>query len=275
VPERAAGGSPGKDEYLAFLRADARDLAAAARPDLTRAVPSCPGWSVADLVVHTGAVHRAQANIVATRAQEPLGIKKEMFHSVPGLLGWLEGSALFGGTSDLGAIPPGLVDWFEEGAALLVDALAAADPAEPVWSWSETKRVAHYLRMMPIETSVHRWDAQLAGGETAPIARELAVDGVSHTFEVMMPFRRAQADAPTGRGERYRFRQTDGPGMWTVSFEGEPRMTRDAEGPAGVTVAGTASDLLLFLWQRLEPTALQVEGDPALLPHYFELVPPL
>jgi len=89
-----------------------------------------------------------------------------MFESVPGLLPWLEHSALMGGTSDLTAIPPGLIEWFEEGAVILLDTLAAADPVESVWSWSANKRVAHYLRMMPIETAVHRWDAQLAHGRT-------------------------------------------------------------------------------------------------------------
>lgn len=75
-----------KGAYLQCLGADAEALAGAARLGLTAAVPSCPGWSVADLVVHTGAVHRSQANIVATRAQEPLGLQREIFESVPDVL---------------------------------------------------------------------------------------------------------------------------------------------------------------------------------------------
>jgi uncharacterized protein (TIGR03083 family) len=145
-----------KEALLASLRADAAALAAAARLGLTEDVPSCPGWSVADLVVHLGAVHRAQAEIVRSRAQEPQGIGREMFEGVAGLLGWLEGSTLFGKRSDLEHIPPGIVGWFEEGAALLEGVLRAADPAEPVWSWSEDHTARHYLRMMPIETAVHR-----------------------------------------------------------------------------------------------------------------------
>src|SRR5579864_7986337 len=115
-----------KDAYLASLRDDARAMAAAARLGLAESVPSCPGWSVADLLVHTGAVHRAQANIVRSRAQEPMGIKREMFESIPGLLQWLESSALFGGRSDLDAIPTGLIAWFEAGVAELEDALREA-----------------------------------------------------------------------------------------------------------------------------------------------------
>jgi uncharacterized protein (TIGR03083 family) len=242
---------------------------------LTAPVPSCPGWSVADLVVHTGGVHRSQASIVATRAQEPTGAKREMFESLPGLLPWLERSTLMGGTSDLAAIPPGLIEWFEEGAAILLDTLEAADPDQPVWSWSANQRVSHYLRMMPIETAVHRWDAQLAHRQTTPIDQALAVDGILHTFEVMMPFRRARRNAPAGHGETYRCRQTDGSGIWTVRFEDEPALVGDGHGPADVTVAGTASDLFLFLWHRVTRYELEVEGDDALLVRYFELVPPV
>lgn len=264
-----------KEVYLGILQRDAIALAAAARLGLGASVPSCPGWSVADLVIHTGAVHRSQAHIVATRAQESPAFNREIFASVPGLLSWLQGSAPFGGTSDLTAIPPGLVEWFEEGVLILVNALEEADPDEPVWSWSGDSRVAHYLRMMPIETAVHRWDTQLAHGRTTPIDQSLAVDGVDHTFEVMMPFRRTRGHAVVGQGESYRLEQTDGPGMWLVRFDGEPEVSRDGEGDVHLTVRGTASDLFLFLWHRLPADHLEVHGDQRLLARYFELVPPL
>ncbi len=263
-----------RNGYLACLRADSAALAAAARLGLTARVPSCPGWSVADLVVHLGGVHRAQAAIVAKRLQEPSGIKREMFDSVPGLLDWLESSVLMGGTSDPDAIPAGVVDWFEEGAALLEEVLAAADPSAPAWGWAKNQTAGHYLRMMPIETAVHRWDAQLAHGVARPVDRALAEDGIAHTFEVMAPARRSFREAPAGQGERYRFVQSDGPGVWLVRFDGEPALSTDAD-PADVTVTGTASNLFLFLWHRIGPDELSVEGDANLLQRYFELVPPV
>jgi mycothiol maleylpyruvate isomerase-like protein/MDMPI-like protein len=71
-----------KDDFLASLQDDSAALAAAARLGLAADVPPCPGWSVADLVVHLGAVQRAQAEIVRSRAQEPQGIKREMFEGI-------------------------------------------------------------------------------------------------------------------------------------------------------------------------------------------------
>lgn len=264
-----------KEAYLNALHDAAAALAAAARLGLRVPVPSCPGWVVADLVVHTGGVHRAQAEIVRTRAQEPLSITREMFTSVSGLLEWLERSTLMGGQTDLDAIPEGLVAWFEDGAQRLESVLWEADPDETVWNWSGDHRVAHYLRMLPIETAVHRWDAQLAQGRPEPIARELAREGIGQTFEVMAPFRRRLAEAPPGQGEVYQFRQTDGDGAWRLRFYGDAVDVENGHGDADVSVAASASDLFLFLWHRIPATDLHVGGDGALLARYFELVPPL
>ncbi len=49
-------------ETLDFLEALRREVAAiqsiVAGADLDAPVPTCPGWSMRDLVVHTGQVHR-------------------------------------------------------------------------------------------------------------------------------------------------------------------------------------------------------------------------
>lgn len=99
-----------------------------------------------------------------------------MFDVVPGLLEWFESSHLMGGSTDLQSIPGGLVGWFEDGAVELIDALRSADSADAVWSWSQDNSVWHYVRMMPIETSIHRWDAQMAHGRPDPIPDNLAVE---------------------------------------------------------------------------------------------------
>jgi MDMPI C-terminal domain/Mycothiol maleylpyruvate isomerase N-terminal domain len=45
-------------DHLAALRDDGTALAVAAGQGLDAAVPACDGWTVADLVLHTGMVHR-------------------------------------------------------------------------------------------------------------------------------------------------------------------------------------------------------------------------
>ena len=69
------------------------------------AVPSCPEWTVADLLRHVGEVHRWATSIVATRAHD-------------------EGDSL----ASLGDVPPDgrLADWVADGCRTLVETLRAA-----------------------------------------------------------------------------------------------------------------------------------------------------
>jgi uncharacterized protein (TIGR03083 family) len=150
-----------------------------------------------------------------------------------------------------------------------------------VWTWSRERTVGFWLRMQTIEAAVHRWDAQAAVGAARPVDGALAADAVSQTFQVMAPFRRAGARAPAGAGELYRLRRTDGPERWTVCFTGDEVQLTEGAGdgaggrPRGVELAGTASDLMLFLWGRLPADRLAVSGDRALVDRYFTLVPPV
>jgi len=77
-----------------------------------------------------------------------------------------------------------------------------------------------------------------------------------------------------GQGERFRFVSTDGAGTWAVGFNGEHVTLADPAGPCDLTLAGTASDLMLFLWQRAAPEVLDLRGDTSLVVRYFALVPP-
>jgi hypothetical protein len=103
----------------------------------------------------------------------------------------------------------------------------------------------------------------------------LAADAVGQTFEIMAPMRRALKRAPPGQGERFAFRSTDDAGYWAIRCDGPTVVTYD--GPCDVELCGTASDLMLFLWQRLPAGSgsLVAEGHTALLDRYFVLVPPL
>ena len=58
-------------DYVDAIRADGAALAdAASAAGLHARVPSCPRWSVADLLGHIGRIHRWVAQLVGTRAVE-------------------------------------------------------------------------------------------------------------------------------------------------------------------------------------------------------------
>ncbi|GHC35054.1 hypothetical protein GCM10010507_05050 [Streptomyces cinnamoneus] len=268
-------------EILAFEAAARRAAGADAAP----LVPSCPAWSVSDLVAHLGGVQRFVAHVIAERFQEPPDDLANLIARTPSAaldLAFLRlpadttGWPLPEQEPNRGPVPQTLVDWFTDGALALESLFAGRDPAERVWTWSQEQSVAFWVRIQTIEAAVHRWDAENALGAARPLDAELAHDAVGQALDVMAPARRAWTKAPRGAGERFRFRRTDGPGAWTVHFDGDDVRVGDDGGPCDVELAGTASDLMLFLWHRLPADRLDaVEGDPAVLDRYFTLVPPV
>jgi len=264
-------------DYAGHFQQEAAAFEAAARQaagaEAAPAVPSCPGWVLTDLVLHLGIVHRLVARIIGERMQQP--------PAMGGDRSWLSLAEEWGGWLPPGRAPEGsplpgaLLDWFGAGAADLAERFRAAEPGEPVWTWSPDHSVGFWQRMQAIEAAVHRWDAENSVGTARPLDAALAADAVGQTFEVMAPMRRAVAKAPRGQGERFLFRRTDGPQTWAVRFDGES-VRLDAPGePHDIQISGTASDLALFLWQRKVADRLEVQGDTSLLSGYFVLVPPL
>jgi uncharacterized protein (TIGR03083 family) len=257
-------------DHIAHFEREVRAFEAAARRAAgAPLVPSCPGWSMADLVLHLGGVHRWLGHLIRERVTAPPGRLDPALFAVPAeLAGWPLPKAPPGA-----AAPGSLLDWFAEGAAGLAALFRAGRPDEPVWTFGPRQQLAFWPRMQAIEAAVHRWDAEQALGTPGPVDGELAADAVAQTFEIMVPVRRQWKGAPPGSGERYRLRRTDGPGDWTVRFDGAE--VRLDPGPGDVELAGMASDLMLFLWQRVPAERLSVTGDRTLLDRYFELAPPL
>jgi uncharacterized protein (TIGR03083 family) len=244
-----------KARYIAALRADSAALAEAARLGLDEPVPSCPGWSVADLVQHTGRVHRA-----VTRRVRNLDLERRSSSDIP--------------------LPPRpeLVNWFEDGAEALGPVLEAAQPDASVWNWSIRPKVASFWwRRMAQETAVHRWDAESAHARQQPIAADVAVDGVDEFLDVFLPTDLAEKPTTDLIGT-VQLQCSDRPASWLVTVSGGVLLARPNQEPTAsdrplATVSAPASDLLLLLWRRGEPTrtGLETGGDAALLARFAAL----
>lgn len=244
-----------KARCIAALRVDSAALAEAARLGLDAPVPSCPGWSVADLVQHTGRVHRS-----ATRRVRDLETERHPASDIP--------------------LPahPELVAWFEDGAEALGQVLEAAQPDASVWNWSVGPNLASFWwRRMAQETAVHRWDAESAHARQQPIAADVAVDGVDEFLDVFLPTDFAETP-PADLGGTVRLQCTDRPASWLVTVSGGVLLARRDQQPTAAdrplaTVSAAASDLLLLLWRRVEPSApgLETTGDAELLARFAAL----
>src|SRR6516165_11218713 len=125
-------------DYAGHFQREAAAFEAAARQaagaEAAPGVPSCPGWTVTDLVLHLGMVHRVVARVIGERMQRPpapggdpswLGLAEEWN-------GWLPPRRAPEGAP----LPAGLLDWFGAGAAGLAEHNHEAEAGEPVWTWS-------------------------------------------------------------------------------------------------------------------------------------------
>jgi uncharacterized protein (TIGR03083 family) len=237
------------DERVTAIRREGAALADAARTvGVDAPVPSCPLWTVADLLGHLGRIHRWVAAMIVKRAAD------RGAH-------WSES-----------APPPNdeLLDWFAQGAPMLADALAGAGPNTAVWTWTDDKTTSFWARRQAIETAVHRVDAQLSVGDAEPVDTPLAVDGIDELFD-LLPFW-PSAGRVRGNGETLHFHCTDADGEWLVRLEPDRADVTREHAKGDVAARGTASDLLLFVYGRVPPERLDVFGDAALLTHWRELV---
>lgn len=155
------------DHRAAVAAETAKFTAALAGADLATPVPSCPDWTLADLVKHTGSVQRWFSTLLHARIQGPPRSREVDLRLPAGTDGY-----------------PG---WLDDSAAVAADAFAATDPDLPMWAWGADQHARFWARRMLFETLVHRADAELALGLRPTIDRALAVDGIDE-FLVNLPF---------------------------------------------------------------------------------------
>ncbi|MET7710449.1 maleylpyruvate isomerase family mycothiol-dependent enzyme [Micromonospora sp. NPDC005413] len=233
--------------FLACLADDFARLRAVAPTDLTSAVPSCPGWSVADLTRHVGEVYLHKTLAIRDGAEPEPWPPAELAAEEPLAL-------------------------LDRAYAALLAEFATHDPKDTAGSWYEPgQTVGFWIRRMAQETVIHRIDAELGVGvPVAPIPDDLAVDGVDELLRVFVEYSVAEwadffteilADSPgwtyTLRADEQAWSVRTGPGLFSV--------TDGATDAADVTVTGPPAALLRWVWGRElpgEPSGVTVQGSP-------------
>jgi uncharacterized protein (TIGR03083 family) len=238
------------DQYLTALARESMDLAEAAQVVGPSApIPSCPGWTVSDLILHCASGDSWARTIIERKTTER--VPSELPENRP------TGEAL--------------VPWFLEGVQELIAALEKTDPSTPVWTFSPADRTARFwYRRRAHETSIHRVDAQLAAGSgLAPIDGPLASDGVDEFLTFFVPRWGRNA---IGVGETLHFHCTDVEGEWFVrGSEGNLMVTRE-HAKGDVAARGSASDLMLLVWGRVPASHVEVLGNADLLDRFVAAI---
>jgi uncharacterized protein (TIGR03083 family) len=225
--------------------------------DASAPVPTCPEWTLVDLVDHVAAGQRMTAMLVGERLTEP--------------------STAFARYVRAPSDPGQWHAWLTDAAAEMEQAFGSVEDDTAVWDPSGgAAGVRFRSRRMFGEVCVHRADAAAALGLPYELAPELAVAAIEDWLDTMTSRgywenRPDFAEAMSGDGQTLHFHATDAPGEWLARREPDRVALERTHGTADVAVRGPAADLLLVITRRrpLDADALDVQGEPALLDHWI------
>jgi len=232
-------------DYAAGLLAQNRlltDLLGEA--DLSRPVPTCPGWDLTQLVCHVGLGDRWAAAMVRNRALEVLDPRTVEGGKPP---------------ADRG----GALAWLQESPRLLVEAVAD-DRDVPVWTFIGPRPARWWVRRRMHEAMIHRVDAAIALGVGHPLEAAVAADGISEWLG-LLEARPGAAILPDGA--TVHLHATDEglgiEGEWAIRGGADRIGWEHAHEKGDVAVRGAAADLLLALLRRIpgDDSRLEVLGE--------------
>ncbi|HET7530770.1 MAG TPA: maleylpyruvate isomerase family mycothiol-dependent enzyme [Mycobacteriales bacterium] len=232
------------EEHVQAIAEHAGRLAAAAT-DLDAPAPTCPGWTVRDVLGHLGGVHRWAASYVERARTEPPGRDEQLER------------------------PPGdaeLLDWFRAGHEHLTEVLSKAGDDLECWTFlpAPTPR-AFWARRQAHETAMHAVDVLTAAGRSATFGTELAVDGIDELLLGFFARQRGKLLAEPGVTLGVRAVDARPDDAWTMRIGPQGREVDRGDARGDLVVCGPASDIYLLLWNRRGADGLDVTGDEQVL----------
>ncbi len=232
--------------YLKCLAADFARLRSVAARDLSAAVPTCPGWSVANLCAHVAEVY-LHKTVTMREGGEPANWPPKELESEE---------------------PLALLD---RAHTELLHEFATRQASDRAAGWyTPDPTVGFWIRRMAQETVIHRIDAELATDQpVASVPDDLAIDGVDELLKVFVAFSvvawaRYFADVLSASPGATYLIQSKG-ASWHVGITPGTFEVRDGPPPtaADVTVSGSPTALLRWVWNRENPSGpseVLVEG---------------
>lgn len=234
--------------------------------DLSVTVPTCPDWTLAQLVRHTGSAVRWSERLVATRAEQDIPDE-----DIPELEG-PEGSKV----DD----PVALDAWLARTAELGAATFRAAGADAAVWSWAEDHSAAFWARRMTHELVIHRADAAIAMGVPYEVDPEVAADAIDEWLDLVALAQRTDPDDGAaelkGAGRSIHLHATDAPAgldaEWLVEFGEDGFTWRRGHAKATVALRGPLTEVLLAFYRRrpLDSGRVEVVGERELLDFWLE-----
>lgn len=222
--------------------------------DLSLPVPTCPGWTLKQLLVHVGRGDRWCAQIVADASGD-----------------YIDPRTVHDGKPPAGRDRE--IIWLREGVPRLLAAVAATGPQTSVWTFLGPRPAQWWIRRRLHETAVHRADVALAVGAEFNLDPSLAADGITEYLERVVIRANDEGpgsgDRPLGDGQSLHLHATD-PGLgeageWTLLGRQDGIAMDHEHGKATAALRGPARDLLLAIVRRgsVADLGLEIFGDEA------------
>ena len=240
-------------EHLDRIEAVAHELEAldeaVAAGAIDAPVPTCSGWTVADLAAHVGEFCGFWAHVLCEGAGRP----KTPYPDRP------EGDAL--------------VAWLATLGESLLGELRAVPPETEVWTWFDDDHTAGFVSRRSLhELALHRYDAQTARGAPRAIDPAVAADGIDEVLGALITLRERTGQA---RGQTMHLHGTDGAERadhadeWLVTLHPDRIEVVRAHAKGDLALRGAVSDLELLLYGRPTLGDVQRFGDPSVLDQWY------
>lgn len=234
------------ETYLAHIVEQSEALqAAAVAAGPSAPVPTCPKWTVHDLVSHIAGVHGWVCAALSLTPDDPRP-------DAP--------------------VPPAdwdeLLAWWQARRTEMVATLGANDPAKPAWGFVRGMGSSGWwARRQAHETAIHRLDAEHARSENVPTLlfdSEFASDGIDEVLATMSVHRaRVKRPEVTVEGTLL-VHAADAGRAWMLRAHGgvvEVGPIEDAAVDADATLAGTADAVYRATWKRPSHAILNGRSD--------------
>ena len=229
-----------RERYLELIDRDTDRLLAMGERGLKAAVPSCPGWDVAEVVWHVANVYEHKVRVMANNAwPDPWPPK------------WP-----FADDEELAFLTAARDHLFEE--------FARHDSSEQTTTFGADSTIAFWVRRMACEIAIHRYDAELAHEVPTPIDPELALDGVDEFLNVMLAGAwSSKTEHPVDAAVAV---ETGEMRWWGHLSAGQVSFVQDSGEQADLTVSGAPEQVFLWLWGRAEEDQVRIDGDSSVVP---------
>ena len=238
-------------DYLEQIERQAsalRAAAVAAGPE--EPVPTCPEWTVRNLVRHIARVHNWVGHALGTPPDSD-----DVHPDRPPEM-WDD-----------------LLPWWDEQLAVMLERLRTLGPDAPAWVFNTDveSNAAFWARRQAHETAIHRLDAEHAAvhssrADSLPslvFESEFAADGIDELLVLLIP--RALRREPPELEGTVLFHAADAGRAWLVQLKpGEaPEVGPASEIDTDAAVVGTADAVYRAAWHR--PSTAITTGDQALV----------